>query len=266
MSQQAGEITEGDCVLVGENGAVRVLTLNRPRLRNAIDLELRITLAERIEEAMTDGAVRVIVLTGAGGTFCSGGDISTMRRRPAEETRPRAEAAQRIVRAIWSGPKPVLAAVEGFAFGAGASLALACDQVVAASDAVFNPTFTKVGLAGDLGIFWSLSRRVGLARARRLLMLPRGVKGAEALEMGLADVLAEPGAALETALADAERLAAAPPLALATIKAMLVEGPSDPYEVLAREVDNQIRLFDTDDFAEGVAAFRERRPPVFRGR
>ncbi|WP_405150625.1 enoyl-CoA hydratase-related protein [Sphaerisporangium sp. NBC_01403] len=263
MSQQA---TEGDCVRVLDHGAVRVLTLNRPRRRNAIDLALRVVLAERIEEAMADAAVRVVVLTGAGGTFCSGGDISTMSRQSPEQTRPRAEAAQRIVRAIWSGPKPVLAAVEGFAFGAGAALALACDQVVAASDATFNATFTRVGLAGDLGIFWSLRRRAGLAAARRLLMLPREVRGAEALEIGLADVLTAPGAALETALADGERLAAGPPLALAAIKAMLVEGPSDPYDVLAREVDNQVRLFDTDDFAEGVAAFHERRPPVFRGR
>ncbi|MFK4040120.1 enoyl-CoA hydratase/isomerase family protein [Nonomuraea wenchangensis] len=264
MSQKA---EAGDaCVLVADRGAVRVLTLNRPRRRNAIDLELRVVLAERIEEAMADAEVRVIVLTGAGGVFCSGGDISTMSRQSAERTRPRAEAAQRIVRAIWSGPKPVLAAVEGFAFGAGAALALACDQVVAASDATFNPTFTRVGLAGDLGVFWSLRRRAGLAAARRLLMLPRAVGGAEAVEMGLADVLAEPGAALETALADAERLAAGPPLALAAIKELLVEGPSDPYEVLAREVDNQVRLFDTDDFAEGVAAFHERRPPIFRGR
>jgi enoyl-CoA hydratase/carnithine racemase len=97
-------------------------------------------------------------------------------------------------------------------------------------------------------------------------MLPRPVGGVEAVDLGLADVLTEPGAALAGALAEATTLAAGPPLALAAIKAMLVEGPSDPYEVLAREIDNQVRLFDTDDFAEGVAAFHERRPPLFRGR
>ncbi|MEV0972361.1 enoyl-CoA hydratase/isomerase family protein [Microtetraspora glauca] len=266
MPQQPDVTSESARVLVRDHGAVRVLTLNRPRSRNAIDMTLRVVLAERIEEAMADAAVRVIVLTGAGGTFCSGGDISTMRRQSPELTRPRAEAAQRIVRAMWSGPKPVLAAVEGFAFGAGAALALACDHVVAASDATFSATFTRVGLAGDLGVFWSLRRRAGAAAARRMLMLPREVRGEEALAMGLADVLTEPGAALDGALADAERLAAGPPLALAAIKRMLVEGPSDPYEVLACEVENQVRLFDTDDFAEGVAAFHERRPPVFLGR
>lgn len=111
-----------DCVLAGDHGAIRVLTLNRSATRNAIDLELRVVLAEALEAAMADETVRVVVLTGAGGTFCSGGDISTMRRQPADGNRARLQAAQRVIRAIWNGPKPVLAAVEGYAAGAGASL------------------------------------------------------------------------------------------------------------------------------------------------
>src|ERR1041385_6429155 len=142
--QQNGE----DIVLAEDQGAVRVLTLNRPRKPNAIDPALRVVLAEMLESAMADDTVRAIVLTGSGGTFCSGGDISTMRRQSPEETRPRAEAAQRVIRAIWDGPTPVVAAVEGFAYGAGAALALACDRVVAATDASFSTAFTGVGLAG----------------------------------------------------------------------------------------------------------------------
>lgn len=245
---------------------VAQLTLNRPGKRNAIDMPLRIRLAEELEAAMADAAVRVVVLTGSGGSFCSGGDISTMRRQPAEEARPRAEAAQRVINAIWSGPKPVIAAVEGFAFGAGISLAIACDRVVAASDATFNPTFTSVGLAGDMGIFASLPARVGPAVARQLMLLPRRISGAEALDMGLADCVAEPGEAVARALADAANMAAAPPLALAGVKAMFTGWPIDLREVLRREVALQERLFDTDDFAEGVAAFGERRDPVFHGR
>ena len=252
-------------MLTSDHGAVRVVTLNRPAKRNAIDLRLRVVLAEALEAAMTDDSVRAIVLTGAGGTFCAGGDISTMRRQDLEETRPRAQAVQRVIRAIWDGPRPVVAAVEGWAVGAGAALALACDRVVAASDSTFAVTFTGVGLAGDMGIFASLPARAGPAVARQLLLLPRQLPGPAAQELGLVDSLTDPGQSLARALEDAEAMAAGPPLALAGIKNMLASWPADPHAVLDREVDLQARLFDTADFAEGVAAFRERRKPVFRG-
>lgn len=259
-------MTEQECVLTTDRGAVRVVTLNRPEKRNAIDLQLRVLLAEVLEEAMKDDSVRSIVLTGAGESFCSGGDISTMRRQAPEETRTRAEAAQRVIRAVWEGPKAVIAAVEGFAFGAGTALAIACDRVVADSEATFSTAFTGVGLAGDMGIFSSLPARVGPAVARQLMLWPRRLSGTEAHNLGLVDSLVEPGEPLSTAITDAESAAAGPPVALAEIKAMLTSGPTEPGKVLDEEVELQARLFDTEDFAEGVAAFRERRKPDFRGR
>jgi 2-(1,2-epoxy-1,2-dihydrophenyl)acetyl-CoA isomerase len=255
-----------DTVLVEDRGAVRILTLNRPERRNAIDLVLRQELAGAVESAMASPAVRALVLTGAGSTFCSGGDISTMGRRSPEDTLPRAQAAARVIRALWDGPKPVVAAVEGAAFGAGVALALACDRVVAASDATFSVSFTRVGLAGDMGIFSSLPARVGPATARQLLMLPRRLDGAEALGLHLVDDLVEPGTALDEALADARMLADGPPLALAAIKSMLSAWAREPRDVLDAEVELQTRLFDTADFAEGVAAFGQRRTPTFEGR
>jgi 2-(1,2-epoxy-1,2-dihydrophenyl)acetyl-CoA isomerase len=253
--------TTADPVLIDDDAAVRTVTLNRPAKRNAIDIELRIALAEAIESADADPAIRVIVLTGAGRVFCSGGDIATMQRMPAEHL------AQRVIRAIWNTPKPVLAAVEGSAYGAGTALAAACDRVIAARDATFATTFTNVGLAGDMGISISLPARVGVARARQMLMLPAPMSAPEALELSLIDAVTEPGQALESALRDARQLAAGPRHSYGVIKALLTNpGTVDPFELLEREAVCQSKLFDTDDFAEGIAAFHQKRQPVFGDR
>jgi enoyl-CoA hydratase/carnithine racemase len=251
-------------VITEKVGAVAVVTLNRPDKRNAIDIPLRLALADAIEAADRDASVRAVVLTGAGNTFCSGGDISTMERMAPQEALERAQLAQRVIRAIWGTDKPVIAAVEGSAFGAGTALAAACDRVVAARDARFATTFTAVGLAGDMGAYVSLPTRVGVARARQMLMLPKPIPAEEALNIGLVDALAEPGETLDAALQDASRLAAAPAEALAVIKSLLAAAPGlSPFNVLDREAAHQAALFGSDDFAEGIAAFREKRRAVF---
>jgi 2-(1,2-epoxy-1,2-dihydrophenyl)acetyl-CoA isomerase len=253
-----------DCVLVEDRGAVRVITLNRPDKRNAIDIPVRLELAQALQAADADSSIRAVVLTGAGPAFCSGGDIASMEPMAPQPALERVQLAQKVIRAIWTTPKPVVAAVEGSAYGAGVALAAACDRVVAASNVRFATTFTNVGLAGDMGVFVSLPTRVGIARARQMLMMPTPIDAPAALAMGLVDALAEPGTALEVALTDAARLAAGPAQAYGAIKSLLAEASAlGPFEVLDREADNQARLFGTEDFAEGVDAFRAKRRPQF---
>lgn len=251
-------------ILVDDDGPVRLLTLNRPEVRNAIDIPLRIELAEALEAADADSAVRVIVLTGAGTTFCAGGDLKTMKRMPVAAASERIELAQKVIRAIWTTPKPVLAAVEGGAFGAGTALAAACDRTVAARNARFATTFLNVGLAGDMGAFASLPARIGVARTRQMLHMAQPVDAPDAHAWGLVDALAEPGGALTQAMNDAHMLAARPVGALAAMKQLLALASTlHPLEVLDLESERQARLFDTDDFAEGIAAFHANRTPEF---
>ncbi|BBY25751.1 enoyl-CoA hydratase/isomerase family protein [Mycobacterium stomatepiae] len=253
-----------DSVIVENRGPVRIVTLNRPEKRNAVDIAVRLELGGAIEDAGQDDSVRAIVLTGAGSAFCSGGDITSMERMPPGRAMERTQLAQRVIRAIWNAGKPVVAAVEGSAFGAGVALAAACDRVVAARGARFATTFTNVGLAGDMGTFASLPSRVGVARARQMLMMPTPIDAPTALDLGLVDALVDPGTALAAALADAERLAAGPTRAYGVIKTMLAAGSAlSPFELLDLEAEHQSQLFDSDDFAEGIAAFREKRRPQF---
>lgn len=250
---------------VRDDGAIRVVTLDRPERRNPLDMPIRPVLAGVFEEADADPAVRAIVLTGRDGAFCSGGDLTTMNRMAADEAVPRLRAAQRIVQAIAGGGTPVIAAVDGAAFAAGLGLALACDRVVAATTARFSATFTGVGLAADLGLSWSLPRRVGVARAQQLMMRGGVFDAEEALRVGVVDVVVEAADVLATAIAEAKRFAEGPPRSLALLKRHFADPPTDLGSALEREIVMQTELMDTDDYAEGIAAFTEKRRPRFAG-
>lgn len=252
-------------VLREQRGDAVVLTLHAPAFRNACSVEMREALLEHLRLASTDSACRVIILTGAERNFCSGGRLPANAKPDPERTRTNVATLQEIARILYRGPKPSVAAVEGFAFGAGFSLAMACDYVVAGEGVRFAASFGKVGLMADAGLAWTLPQRIGAGRGRDLLLTGREVRGEEAQAIGMVDQLVPAGQALEAALVAGLRYSAIAPLALAATKRVLGDGNSSLDAVLAAEAEEQPRLTLSQDYVEGRAAFREKRAAVFRG-
>jgi enoyl-CoA hydratase/carnithine racemase len=246
-------------------GATRVLTLSYPERRNAFSLALRAVLRRELEVALADETCRVIILTGDGGHFCSGGDISSFDGITPASGRARMQNLHHVLRLVVRGEKPVIAAVEGHAAGAGLCLAAACDIVVASREAKFSCTFNKVGLMPDFGGLWSIPARMGLGRAKLLMMSGRVLDAPEAERQGLVEQRSAPGEALKDALALAEEIARTAPLSSALVKAMLAAGPRPLEDVLVSEADGQGVLFGSADFDEGRRAFLEKRAPTFSG-
>lgn len=258
-----------ELILQRQQDGIVILTLNAPELRNAISLEMREALLGHLREAANDADVRAIVLTGAGGNFCSGGQLQKSNgaaaQPDAQRTRRNINILQDIVRLLSAGPKPTIAAVEGYAYGAGMSMAAACDVVVASDGARFCASFGKIGLMADAGLIWSLPQRVGPARAREILLTGRVVDAAEAGALGLANRVVAAKTALDVALEIGADFGGIAPLAIASMKRVLARGPNSLEDVLHAESDAQPVLALSQDYFEGRAAFKEKRPPVFRG-
>jgi enoyl-CoA hydratase/carnithine racemase len=174
-------------------------------------------------------------------------------------------ALQRSIELIAGGPKPVICAVEGVAFGAALSLALACDYFIIGEKARLGATFGKVGLTADCGLLWSMPQRIGRSLTRDILFTARPVKAAEAISIGLADQQVEAGTAVTAALAKAAEYRNVAPLTIAALKSALVAGPGSLSEMLALEREQQPMLIMSADHAEGLSAFWEKRPPRFVG-
>jgi 2-(1,2-epoxy-1,2-dihydrophenyl)acetyl-CoA isomerase len=259
-----------DTVLLRVGDGVARVVLNRPDRLNAFAGDMRDALHDAIDRAASDPAVRVLVITGAGRGFCTGADVEVMGdllARGDEATFERMVAAgMRVVRRLRDVEQPVVAAVNGAAAGAGAALALACDFRVASSSASIGLTFNRIGLHPDWGATRTLARLVGPGRAAELVLSGRMVDAAEAERIGLFERVV-PAEAFEAGVdALAGELAAKPPLALRLAKRTLAEAAElDLDAVLALEGERQLRCFRSSDAREGIAAFRERRPPMFRG-
>jgi 2-(1,2-epoxy-1,2-dihydrophenyl)acetyl-CoA isomerase len=246
-----------------ERGIVRVV-LNHTAARNALGEELRGRLLAVLGEVLDDAATRVVILATGLADFSVGGDLSRMDElTDPKNGRRRLKSAHRLVKLLLGTDKPLIAEVRGHAVGAGAGLALVCDTVVMAETARFGFPFARVGLVPDFALAYTLSHRMGPARARQALLYARSFDGKEALAAGIADDLVADGNLAGKALERARELAALPSQALALTKAMLAHAAADASQVLEFETMAQPICFSSEDFREGLAAFREKRKPIF---
>jgi len=264
------ESASADTVLYREEEGVAWITLNRPEKLNAFAGTMRDDLRAAIERAAASADVRVAVITGAGRGFCAGADVEVMQallaRSDGATFEGYVEAGSRAVQAIRACRKPVVAAVNGVAAGAGASLAAACDVRLASERASIGFTFNRIGLHPDWGASWVLPRLVGAGRAAELILSARMVDPDEAVRIGLFQRV-YPANVFEREVGTfARELAAKPPLALAAAKHSLAVSPESTLdEMLEVEREAQMRLFRSADVREGIAAFNAKRKARFRG-
>lgn len=254
-----------DQITVEVRDAALRITFTRPEVLNAVNGEMMRIAAEAVEEARARDDVRVVVVTGSGAAFSAGADMESLHLAPQfpHETM---DGANRFVRAIVGIDKPVIAAVNGVAAGVACGAALVSDLIVAAESASFLLPFTRLGLMTDGGSSLTVAASIGRARAMRMALLAEPMPAREALEAGLVTHVVpdeELGATVEALVV---RLAAGPALAQAAVKKAVNAATIGGFEeALDREHSGQRTLFRTTDFAEGLAAFAERRRPVFRG-
>lgn len=257
-----------ECLLYDVKDRIATLTLNRPERLNALGDTLRDDLYDAVNTATADPGVGVLVITGAGRGFCSGGDVKTMGSRPEPSpTEKFAPLRDRIILAMRDCPKPIIAAVNGAAAGAGMNLALACDIRVASSAAKFSQAFVKRGLHPDWGGTYFLPRIVGMGKACELIFTGDSIDAAEALRLGIVNSVVAPEALMAETIKLARKIADGPAVAIQLAKRALYHNlDGDLRGALEFETFAQNISKDTEDAKEGAKSFVEKRPPVFHGR
>ncbi|WP_280153956.1 enoyl-CoA hydratase/isomerase family protein [Piscinibacter sp. XHJ-5] len=255
-----------DAVLLEVVDGVATVTLNRPARRNALDDELRAGLAQCMDRIESDRAVRAVVLAGSDGAFCAGGDLRGIRAAELDNDgwRERMKSAHAWLSRLLSLDRAVIAAVDGPAFGAGFSLALAADFVVASPRARFCLSFMRLGLVPDFGAWHTLPRIVGVQRAKELMLSAREVPAEEAKALGIVLELVPQDQVLRRAQALAASFVQASPLAVSLVKRALAAGPADLHTVLEREADAQALCFGSAAHKAAVGRFLDKQPALFQ--
>ncbi len=247
--------------------SVGIIKLNKPETRNALDMVMREELKVVFQEYEADQEIKVVVLTGEGKAFCAGGDLRTMDGAEPGKGYKRLHNVQLLVKRMRNLSKPIIAAVNGAAFGAGWSLALASDFVIASEKAKFCEAFVKVGLVPDLGSMYTLPRIVGIQKAKELMMLGEPIDANEAYSLGAVNKVVPHEQLWSTAMELAEKLAAGPPLALAYMKSILHKSYEKDFEaILEYEAFAQDVCLLSADHQEARQAFFEKRKPNYIGK
>lgn len=252
---------------VTREGAVAVVTINRPERKNAFSLEMRRGFQTVFQDLADDNDVRAIVMTGAGGDFSAGADIGEMGDGGVRGSMMKARVLGRMVRGVANTNKPVIAAVEGVCIGASFGVALASDFIIAADNARFQFAFRNIGLALDAAAGWLLERHVGVMRAKEIAYSGRFVSGVEAVQYGFALEALPAGQVLARAMEMAKGLAEGPTLAMCQIKRQFDAHPGQTLsDALDFEGAIQGLMTFTEDFQGASSAFKEKRKPVFGGK
>lgn len=256
-------------------GRVGVLTMNRPDKLNALTTSMNEKAEAALKEFAANPDIGAVVLTGGGRGFCAGGDVSAMQRGDEigagdNTLEQKIDALRKRHQFSWllhHMPKVTIAMVNGVAAGAGLGLALSCDLRVASDQAQFNTAYARVGYGGDYGTTWKLTRLVGEAKAKELFFLPDTIGVEEALRIGMVNRVASHEALREETMALASRIAGGPLVSHRYMKANInLSSTVDFATMLDREAETHLRCGETEDHAEGVAAFLDKRDPQFKGR
>jgi 2-(1,2-epoxy-1,2-dihydrophenyl)acetyl-CoA isomerase len=258
-----------DEIIVTVHDKVATLTLNRPDKLNALNRELLVDSIDILTKWSRDSEIGAVVLTGAGRAFCAGGDVSMMARDELtlEQDIDRLRQMQELSWLLYNMPKVTIAAVNGFAMGAGLGISLSCDLRIASDQAKFGTAYAKVGFGGDFGTTWLLARYAGAPKAKEMFFLGETVDAHEAQRLGLINQVF-PGEELQSQVQQiASRIAHGPLVSYRYMKANINASSSTDFRtMLDREAETHLRCGRTDDHKEGVRAFMEKRPPNFTGR